>query len=196
MCTIFSKIFTPLLKNVCKLSTIEMKKFSNIAPVLLFRQNFSPRTEEKLNLQISHELNASQAYLAMSNFFGRTELSLKGTSSFFHAMSEEERGHAMELIKYQNMRGGRVKMDSIPKSKDEFTSISMAVEESLLIERSNTMALMELVHVAEKDGDIVTVDFITSKFLSEQVSQQFFFCLHFVLIELRHQHFVSCVDRR
>ncbi len=81
-------------------------------------------------------------------------------------------------------------MGSIPKSKDEFTSVSMAIEGSLLSQRSNTMALMrgemtykigvtwftdftdlwhdlpeyfsmELVHTAVKDDDIVTVDFIT-----------------------------------
>lgn len=94
----FSQNLTPTLKNVCKLSMI--KTFSNDAPLNLFRQNFTPRTEEQLNLQISHELNASQCYLAMSNFFGRTEISLKGSTSFFLAMSCEEREHALELSKF------------------------------------------------------------------------------------------------
>lgn len=61
-------------------------------------------------------------------------------------------------------------MNGIVKPKDEFSSLCMAFEEALLIERTNTTALMELVNVAEKDRDIVTVDFITSKFLNEQVS--------------------------
>lgn len=69
------------------------------------------------------------------------------------------------------MRGGRVKMNSIVEPKDEFVSLSAALEESLLIERTNTTALMELIHIAEKDRDIVTVDFITAKFLNEQVSR-------------------------
>lgn len=69
------------------------------------------------------------------------------------------------------MRGGRVKMKDIVQPKAEFTSLFMALEESLLIERSNTTALMELVNIAEKDRDIVTVDYITSKFLNEQVSR-------------------------
>lgn len=92
---IFAKTVIPIFKNVCNISMTSVKKNSNEAPLSIFRQNFAPRTEEQLNIQISQELNASQAYLAMSNFFGRTEISLKGTSSFFLAMSDEERGHAL-----------------------------------------------------------------------------------------------------
>lgn len=68
------------------------------------------------------------------------------------------------------MRGGTVRLSCILKPKDEFTSLLMAIEQALLIERGNTAALMQLVNVAEKDGDIVTVDYIVSKFLDEQVS--------------------------
>lgn len=167
---ICSQQFTPILRNACKIPMISVHQFSNKASSSLFRQNFAPRTEEQLNIQINQELNASQAYLAMSNFFGRTEISLKGASSFFLAMSSEEREHALALISYQNMRGGRVKMNCILQPKDEFASLCMAIEESLLLERGNTDALMELIHVAEKDGDVVTEEFIVSKFLNEQVS--------------------------
>lgn len=173
MAKIVFKNYTAIFfKNVCKTSMISIKKFSKDAPSSIFRQNFTPHTEEQLNLQINHELNASQAYLAMSNFFGRTEISLIGASSFFLAMSSEERDHALQLIDFQNKRGGRVRMNGILNPKDEFTSLLMATEEALLLERSNTTALMELAHIAEKDGDSVTVDYI-SKFLCEQVSHLF-----------------------
>lgn len=161
-----------MLKNVFKISMLSVKNVSNMAsaPLSLFRQNFPPRTEDQLNVQINLELNASQAYLAMSNFFGQTQISLKGTSSFFLAMSTEERAHALLLINYVNMRGGRVKMNSIGQPKDEFTSLSMAIEEALMIERTNTTTLMELLHVSDKDGDVVTADYIVSTFVNEQVS--------------------------
>lgn len=98
MAKIVSDKLTPMFWNACKLST--MKSFATDVPISLFRQNFTLHTEEQLNVQISQELNASQAYLAMSNFFGRTEISLKGASSYFLAMSGEERDHALELSKF------------------------------------------------------------------------------------------------
>ncbi|KAG4067837.1 hypothetical protein HA402_010523 [Bradysia odoriphaga] len=166
-----SRKIAPLL-NICRTFSNKTRNVSNDAP--LFRQNFNPRTEQQLNFQITQELMASHAYLAMANFFGRTEIALQGSSSFFRAMSDEEREHAFALIDYQNMRGGRVKMIGVEKPneqiKDEFSSLSAAIEESLLIERGNTSALKELVNIAESDGDIVTVDFICTKFLHEQVS--------------------------
>lgn len=106
----FSQKFMPTLKNVYKLS---MRNFSNDSPLSLFRQNFTPHTEEQLNLQISQELNASQAYLSMSNFFGRTEISLKGASSFFLAMSCEEREHALELSKFASIRKFNLKKNQM-----------------------------------------------------------------------------------
>lgn len=165
-----SKKFAPLFNISSIYSTIKIRNFSDDAPPL-FRQNFHPLTEQQLNFQISQELNASHAYLAMANFFGRTEIALPGSSSFFRAMSDEEREHALALIDYQNMRGGKVigMVKSEQQCKEEFSSLSAAIEDSLLIERGNTEALRKLLHVAEKDGDDVTVDFITGKFLNEQV---------------------------
>lgn len=170
---IFSKNFTPLIRNLSHIPLISVKRFSKDAPLCIFRQHFSPRVEEKLNAQIGQELHASHSYLAMSNFFARTEISLTGSASFFLEMSNEERDHALQLISYQNMRGGRAIMQNIMKPKDEFTSLFMALEQAVLLERNNTTALMELVGVAESEHDIVTVDYIVSKFLNEQVSLLF-----------------------
>lgn len=170
----FSKNFNPLIRNMLQIPQMSVKRYSNDVSCI-FRQNFSSHIEEKLNVQIGQELYASHSYLAMSNFFARTEISLTGTASFFLAMSNEERDHALQLINYQNMRGGRVVMQNILKPKDEFTSLLMAFEQALLIERNNTTALMELVGVAEGEHDVVTADFIVSKFLNEQVSRPFIF---------------------
>ncbi|XP_037029235.1 soma ferritin-like [Bradysia coprophila] len=160
------------LSNIFRTLSNKTRNVSNDIPS--FRQNFKPRTEQQLNFQIGQELMASHAYLAMANFFGRTEIALQGSSSFFRAMSDEEREHAMSLIDYQNMRGGKVKMIGVEKPneqfKDEFSSLSAAIEESLLIERGNAATLSELVRIAESDGDIATVDFICTKFLHEQMS--------------------------
>ena len=43
-----------------------------------------------------------------SSFFNREDQALPGFSKFFRKASDEERDHAMKLIEYQNMRGGKV----------------------------------------------------------------------------------------
>jgi ferritin heavy chain len=38
---------------------------------------------------------------------------LKGFHSFFKKQSEDEREHAEQLMKYQNMRGGRILLQDV-----------------------------------------------------------------------------------
>merc|ERR1712117_463372 len=72
------------------------------------RQNFHEESEALINKQINTEMHASYVYLAMSSFFNREDQALPGFSKFFRKASDEERDHAMKLIEYQNMRGGKV----------------------------------------------------------------------------------------
>ena len=46
-------------------------------------------------------------------YFDRDDVALKGFSKFFKDSAEEEREHAEKFMKYQNMRGGRVVLQSI-----------------------------------------------------------------------------------
>lgn len=69
--------------------------------------------EEGINIQISNELGAFYAYLAMvsyllvcsfslfqSNYCRRTAVSLPGAAAYFLNQSNEEREHAQKLINY------------------------------------------------------------------------------------------------
>ena len=46
-------------------------------------------------------------------YFDRDDVALKGFHKLFKDSSEEEREHAEKLMKYQNMRGGRVVLQPI-----------------------------------------------------------------------------------
>ncbi|KAL1368738.1 ferritin-2, chloroplastic isoform X2 [Arachis hypogaea] len=48
------------------------------------------------------------------------DIALKGFAKFFKESSEEEREHAEELMKYQNIRGGRVIQHPITSPPSEF----------------------------------------------------------------------------
>lgn len=45
--------------------------------------------------------------------FSRDDPNHKGFAKFFFAASLEEREHAMKLVEYQNLRGGKVKLTAI-----------------------------------------------------------------------------------
>lgn len=93
------------------------------------RQNYQTDVEAAVNKQINIELYASYVYLSMSSYFDRDDVALTGAAKWFLEQSNEERQHAMELMKYQNQRGGRVVLNEIKKpEKDEWGSLLEALE--------------------------------------------------------------------
>merc|ERR1711974_554702 len=83
------------------------------------RTNFHANSEALINKQINMELHASYVYMSMAAYFDRDDIALPGFAKRFQANSEEERDHAMKLIKYQNMRGGRVVFQDVAKAKTD-----------------------------------------------------------------------------
>ena len=101
-------------------------------------------------------------------------IALKGLANFFRESSEEEREHAEKLMKYQNMRGGRVKLFSILMPPSEFEHVEKgdalyAMELALSLEKLVNEKLLNLHSVAEKHNDVQLQEFVESEFLNEQV---------------------------
>jgi len=86
----------------------------------LARQRYDTSCEAAINEQINVEYNVSYAYHALFSYFDRDNVGLPGFAKYFKASSEEEREHAEKLMKYQNKRGGRVKLQSILMPVMEF----------------------------------------------------------------------------
>jgi len=134
------------------------------------RQNYHSDTEGFINKQINMELYASYVYLSMSAFFDRDDIALHGFSKRFLEASHEEREHAEKLIKYQNMRGGRVVFREISKPTcDEWGSAMEAIQASLQLERTVNESLLNLHKAADSKSDAQLTDFIEGEFLKEQV---------------------------
>lgn len=62
----------------------------------------------------------SYVYHSLYAYFDRDNVALPGMAAFFKAGSEEEREHAELLMKYQNTRGGRVRLASMIQPEVEF----------------------------------------------------------------------------
>ena len=71
---------------------------------------FHPHTSsaQALNDHINVEYTASYAYHALFSYFDRDIVGVSGFAKFFAQQSQEERSHAEEFMKYQNIRGGKV----------------------------------------------------------------------------------------
>ncbi len=70
----------------------------------------------------SIEYNVSYVYHAMYAYFDRDNVGLPGFAQYFKNESDEERGHAELLMKYQNVRGGKVKLFPLLTPELEFSN--------------------------------------------------------------------------
>jgi ferritin heavy chain len=134
------------------------------------RQNFHADCEALINKQINMELNASYVYMSMAFYFDRDDVAFKNIKKYFLKASEEEREHAMKLMEYQNMRGGRVILSDINKpAKDEWGTIAEAFEAALDLEKKVNDSLLSIHKVAGDRGDAQFCDFLETHYLEEQV---------------------------
>ncbi|XP_058729041.1 ferritin-3, chloroplastic-like [Vicia villosa] len=141
--------------------------------VSLARQNFKNESEAAINEQINVEYNVSYVYHSLFAYFDRDNIALKGLAKFFKESSEEEREHAEKLMKYQNLRGGRVVLHPIVSPPSEFDhekgDALYAMELALSLEKLVNEKLLDLHAVADSNNDPQLADFIESEFLDEQV---------------------------
>ncbi|KAJ4847571.1 hypothetical protein Tsubulata_015396 [Turnera subulata] len=156
----------------------EVKKEDFLVPispqVSLARQYYEDECEAAINEHINVEYNASYVYHALFAYFDRDNVALKGMAKFFKESSEEERDHAEKLMKYQNIRGGRVTLHSIMAPPSEFEHVEKgdalyAMELALSLEKLVNEKLLNLHKVASKNNDPQLADFVESEFLQEQV---------------------------
>ncbi|KAG0467523.1 hypothetical protein HPP92_018486 [Vanilla planifolia] len=140
----------------------------------LARQKYADECEAAINEQINIEYNVSYVYHSLFAYFDRDNVALRGIAKFFEESSDEERDHAEKLMKYQNKRGGRVKLQSIVMPLTEFDheekgDALYAMELTLSLERLVNEKLLNLHGLATLHNDPQLSEFIESEFLKEQV---------------------------
>ncbi|CAK9218066.1 unnamed protein product [Sphagnum troendelagicum] len=138
------------------------------------RQRFASSCEAAINDQINVEYNVSYVYHALFSYFDRDNVGLPGFAKYFKDSSDEEREHAEKLMKYQNKRGGRVKLQSIVMPVMDFDhpdkgDALYAMELALALEKLTNEKLLSLHQVAVDSNDPQMCDFIEGEFLTEQV---------------------------
>jgi ferritin heavy chain len=152
----------------------QLVKVSSSVCESLARQRFPPSCEAAINDQINVEYNVSYVYHALYAYFDRDNVGLPGFAKFFKENSEEEREHAEKLMKYQNKRGGRVKLNTISSPVMEFDHAEKgdalySMELALAMEKLVNEKLLSLHQVAVDTNDPEMCDFIEGEYLNEQV---------------------------
>nr|ABK91580.1 ferritin 3-like protein [Daphnia pulex] len=134
------------------------------------RQNYHEESEACINKQINIELNAHYQYMALASYYDRDDVALKGFAKFFKESSEEEHEHAEKLMKYQNLRGGRVVFSAINRpAQQEWATPLVAIEFVLNLEKQVNQSLLDLHKVASSHEDPHLTNYLEEHFLDEQV---------------------------
>ncbi|KAL1348244.1 hypothetical protein HN51_024217 [Arachis hypogaea] len=152
----------------------ELELVPNGSQVSLARHKYVDESEAVVNEQINVEYNVSYVYHAMFAYFDRDNVALRGLAKFFKESSDEEREHAEKLMKYQNKRGGRVKLQPIVMPLSEFDHEEKgdalhAMEVALSLEKLVNEKLLHLHSVASKNNDVQLADFVETEYLGEQL---------------------------
>nr|AFH88846.1 ferritin [Acaudina leucoprocta] len=134
------------------------------------RQNYHEDCEAGVNRHINLELYAGYTYQAMSFYFNRDDVALPGAHRYFKKASEEEREHAERLMKFQNQRGGRVKLNDVKApERDEWGSLLDAFTVAMILEKKVNESLLALHATADCKKDPQMCDYVETHYLTEQV---------------------------
>ena len=129
----------------------------------------SEKLLEALNKQVVNELYSAYLYLSMAAYLDAK--GLPGFATWMKAQAKEELEHAMKFYEYINDRGGRVRLDAIPKPPQDWVSITDLFKQALQHEKSVTASIYRLAEIAEEEKDRATQVFL-QWFIDEQVEEE------------------------
>lgn len=130
---------------------------------------FSERSKQAINAQLTRELEASYAYLAMAEYC--ESRALHGFGSWLQAQSDEERDHARKFHDFIQDRGERVHYEALPAPAADYGSVLEVFERALENEQAVTRAIHDLYSLADEEKDFTTQAFL-DWFLLEQVEEE------------------------
>jgi ferritin len=129
----------------------------------------SERFVAALNDQIAREFAAAHQYVALgAHYEGQTFPRL---AAFFYEQADEEREHAMKMVRYLLDKDAAVNLGSIDAPKAGFSNHIEPIELALEQERGNTVKISELFEIARDTKDYASEQFM-QWFVEEQVEEE------------------------
>lgn len=121
-----------------------------------------------INEQIGHEFGAMLQYVAIASYFDGE--ALPKLAAHFSRQAEEERDHAMRLVRYVTEAGGMVAIPNIPPSRSGFATAEEAVQLSLDQEKRVTGQINALMDEAIQENDHAA-QIMLQWFVTEQIEE-------------------------
>ena len=87
------------------------------------------KVKSLLNTQINKELFSAYLYLGFANYY--EDEGLSGFSNWYMVQAQEERDHAMLMLKYLQMNGETIELLAVEKPDQEFTDHMEPLKEAL-----------------------------------------------------------------
>ncbi len=128
----------------------------------------SEKLRAAINVQIGHELQNANQYVAIASYFEGE--CLFGLAKIFFKQAEEEREHAMKFVKFVLDTGAKVAIPSIPAPRNEFRSAEDAAQLALDSELATTRQIYDLIELAAAEKNYITTNFL-QWFVSEQLEE-------------------------
>ncbi|KAM3859789.1 ferritin, lower subunit [Diretmus argenteus] len=132
----------------------------------IVKHNLHSESEADINKLINLKMTASYTFLALGMYFDRDDVALTKFSSFFLEQSVKERDQAEKLLEYQNTRGGRVLLQTIPKpSREDWKGGLDAMSFSLDYQKALNTCILDVHRRAGVQSDAHLCDFLEQHFL-------------------------------
>lgn len=125
-----------------------------------------------LQEQIRHEFTTTQQYLAIATYFDSGDL--PQLAKFFYGHADEERAHAMKIVKYFIDRDFGVVIPGVGEVRNEFDTPRDALALALEAERTTTRQVGDLAAAVREERDFLGEQLIWW-FLKEQVEEDALF---------------------
>ena len=122
-----------------------------------------------LNDQINKEFYSAYLYLDMSNYYDG--LDLDGYANYYMVQAQEERDHALLIMKYMQNNGLKVTLEAIGKPDKTFASVLEPLVIAAEHERYVTSLINNIYHEAHQDKDYRTMKFL-DWFVDEQMEEE------------------------
>ncbi|XP_058119729.1 ferritin, heavy subunit-like [Anopheles ziemanni] len=123
-----------------------------------------------INGQINEEYYASYMYRSISYHFATSSVCLLGLSELYRKLASEEIGHAESLADFLLFRNNSVTLETIakPPERQWSSNIGQTLCETIELEMKLSGSISLVYEVAEKQRDVVLMDFLTKHFLHQQ----------------------------
>lgn len=127
-----------------------------------------PTSAKLINEQVGHEFGAFLQYVAHAAWFEGE--ALPELARYFSAQAEEERAHALKMIKFLNDTDQGIAIPSIPAPVGSFATVEDAIKLARAQEVRVTEQIKAIYDAAADANDRLTQNFL-QWFLEEQVEE-------------------------